>query len=124
MGTTDSRLEATVDESLVCADAVDLRPDERDPRDPATVGDYGVIGTLYVFAPSEDDLDPLADSIHELLADQESVHGGASLLKDDAGLTVRILGDRSADVRTAMDAVWNASRQTLLGVRAPVEDQR
>ena len=119
-----SRLEASVDESLVCADAVDLRPDERDPRDPATVGEYGVIGTLDVFAPSSEDLDELADSIHALLADQESVHGGTSLLKDDAGLTVRILGDRSADVRTAMDAVWNASRQTLLGVRAPVGESR
>jgi len=119
-----SRLEATVDSSLVCADAVDLRPAERDPRDLATVGEYGVIGTLYVLAPSSEELDVLADSIHELLADQSSVHGGTSLLKDDAGLTVRILGNRSADVTTAMDAVWNETRQTLLGVRAPVGESR
>lgn len=119
-----SRLEASVDDALVCADAVDLRPDERDPRDPATVGEYGVIGTLYVLAPSEADLDGLADRIHDLLADQSSVHGGASLLKDEAGLTVRILGDRSADVTTAMDTVWNEARQTILGVRAPVGESR
>jgi len=119
-----SRLEATVEESLVCADAVDLRPGERDPRDPATVGEYGVVGTLYVLAPSADTLDELADSIHELLADDSSVHGGTSLLKDDAGLTVRILGDRNADVSNAMDAVWNETRKTVLGVRAPVGESR
>jgi len=119
-----SRLEARVENSLVCADAVDLRPDERDPRDPATVGEFGVIGTLYVFAPSSEALDALADGIHDLLADRPAVHGGASVLRADAGLTVRILGARSADVTAAMDSVWNESRQTLVGVRAPVGESR
>ena len=115
-----SRLEASVDDSLVCADAVDLRPDERDPRDPATVGEFGVIGTLYVFAPSSDELDGLADAIHDRLDELPDIHGGTSLLKDDAGLTVRVLGTRSADVTTAVDAAWDESRQTLLGVGAPI----
>lgn len=120
-----SRLEASVDDSLVCADAVDLRPDERDPRDPATVGEFGVVGTLYVFAPSSDELDELADAIHDRLDELPDIHGGTSLLKDDAGLTVRVLGTRSADVTTAVDAAWDESRRTLLGVGAPIgEDKR
>ena len=120
-----SRLEASVDDALVCADAVDLRPDERDPRDPATVGDYSVIGTLYVFAPASEELDGLADGIHDRLAELPAVHGGTSVLKDEAGLTVRVLGDRSADVTAAIEAAWDESRQALLGVGAPIgEDQR
>jgi urease accessory protein len=115
-----SRLEASVDESLVCADAVDLRPGERDPRDPATVGEFGVIGTLYVFAPSSEEIDALADAIHARLAELPDVHGGTSVLTDDAGLTVRVLGNRSADVKTAVDAAWDETRQTLLGVGAPI----
>ena len=115
-----SRLEASVDETLVCADAVDLRPGERDPRDPATVGEFGVIGTLYVFAPAFEELDDLAEAIHDRLADLPAVHGGTSLLKDDAGLTVRVLGDRSADVTAAIEAAWDESRQALLGVGAPI----
>lgn len=117
-----SRLEASVAESLVCADAVDLRPDERDPRDPATVGEFGVIGTLYVFAPNSEELDGLADAIHDRLDELSDIHGGTSLLKDDAGLTVRVLGDRSADVTAAVEAAWDESRQTLLGVGAPIEE--
>ena len=114
-----SRLEARVDDSLVCADAVDLRPDERDPRDPATVGEHAVVGTLYVFAPSAD-ADALADTIHDRLTDHE-VAAGASVLKDDAGVTVRALGDRSADVTAAVEAAWDEARQTLLGTGAPLE---
>jgi urease accessory protein len=103
----------------VCADAVDLQPDERDPRDPATVGDYGVIGTLYVFAPSAD-ADELADRLHDRLAGHD-VAAGASVLKDDAGVTVRVLGDRSADVTPAVEAAWDEARDVLLGVGAPLE---
>jgi urease accessory protein len=114
-----SRVEARVEETLVCADAVDLRPDERDPRDPATVGDYGVVGTLYVFAPSAD-TDELADRLHDRLADHD-VAAGASVLKDDAGVTVRVLADRSTDVTAAVKAAWDEAREALLGVGAPLE---
>ena len=114
-----SRLEARVDDSLVCADAVDLQPDERDPRDPATVGEHAVVGTLYVFAPSAD-TDSLADAIHDRLTDH-GVTTGASVLKDDAGVTVRALGDRSADVTAAVEAAWDEVRHTLLGTGAPLE---
>jgi urease accessory protein len=114
-----SRAEARVDDSLVCADAIDLRPDERDPRDPATVGEYGVIGMLYVFAPSAD-TDGLADRLHDRLAEHD-VAAGASVLKNNAGVTVRVLGDRSADVTPAVEAAWDEARDLLLGVGAPLE---
>ena len=114
-----SRLEARVDDTLVCADAVDLRPDERDPRDPATVGEYDVVGTLYVFAPAAD-ADALAEGLYDRLTDHE-VDAGASVLKDDAGVTVRVLGDRSADVTAAVEAAWDEARHTLLGTGAPLE---
>jgi Urease accessory protein UreH len=114
-----SRLEACVDDNLICADAVDLRPTERDPRDPATVGDHTVIGTIYVFSPAAD-TDALADRLSNRLTDH-AVAAGASVLKDDAGVTVRILGDRSADVTIAVEAAWDETREMLLGTGAPLE---
>jgi urease accessory protein len=116
-----SRLEARVDDALVCADAVDLQPDERDPRDPATVGEYDVVGTLYVFTPAAD-VDTLAEGLYDRLADHD-VAAGASVLKDDAGVTVRVLGDRSADVTAAVETAWDEARETLLGTGAPLEDR-
>lgn len=114
-----SRVEATVDGSLVCADAVDLRPGERDPRGPATMGDHAVVGTLYVFAPDPAAGAELADEIHDRLA-SHPVAAGASVLREDAGVTVRILGGRSTDVTDALHAAWDETRQALLGVGAPL----
>ncbi|MFD1570642.1 urease accessory protein UreD [Halorubrum laminariae] len=119
-----SRFEARVGGDLVCADAVDLRPDARDPRDPATVGDHEVVGTLYVVASAEPEVDALGDRIHDRLADggdDDRVVAGASVLRDDAGVAVRVLGDRSADVVTAIEAAWDETREALLGVGAPLE---
>jgi urease accessory protein len=114
-----SRVEATVDGSLVCADAIDLRPDERDPRGPASMGDHAVVGTLYIFAPDSAAGAGFAGEIHDRLA-SHPVAAGASVLREDAGVTVRILGDRSADVTDALHAAWDETRQALLGVDAPL----
>ena len=114
-----SRVEATVDGSLVCADAIDLRPGERDPRGPASMGDNAVVGTLYVVAPDSAAGAGLAGEIHDRLA-SHPVAAGASTLRADAGTTVRILGDRSTDVTDALHAAWDETRQALLGVGAPL----
>jgi urease accessory protein len=113
-----SRVEAAVGDSLVCADAVDLRPGERDPRGPASVGDHAVVGTLYAIAPEAPDPDGLAGDIHDRLAPEDAA-AGASVLREDAGVTVRILGDRSADVTDALHAAWDETRRALVGVGAP-----
>ncbi|MFU8870133.1 urease accessory protein UreD [Natronococcus sp.] len=122
-----SRVEARHDDRLVCADAVDLRPAKLDPRDPASVGEYGVVGSLYVFAPDGNDgCGALVETIRERLATLESesdrsVHAGVSALPCEAGAVVRLLGHREADVTGALRAAWDETRQELLGVGAPAD---
>ncbi|WP_226042085.1 urease accessory protein UreD [Natrinema sp. DC36] len=127
-----SRVEAEHDGRLVCADAVDLRPNERDPRDPASVGEYGVVGSLYVFAPSgddrddatapgESDLETLIDGIYDEIADRDGVEAGVSRLPHDVGAVVRLLGHREADVTETLRAAWDATRRQLLGVGVPAD---
>ncbi|UHQ98458.1 urease accessory protein UreD (plasmid) [Natrinema zhouii] len=127
-----ARIEAEHDGRLVCSDAVDLRPNERDPRDPASVGEYGVVGSLYVFAPygadtddadspDETDFEALIDEIHGELADRDGVEAGVSRLPRDAGAVVRLLGHREADVTETLRAAWDATRRQLLGVGVPAD---
>ena len=115
-----SRLDARCEGRLVCSDAVDLRPAERDPRDPATVGGFGVVGTLYVLAPAAS-VGELADSIHGRLEPMADTRAGVSALAHDSGVSVRVLGDRSADVVDALWAAWDETRRALLGVGAPAD---
>lgn len=113
-------LEARVEGDLVCADAVDLRPAERDPRDPASVGEYGVVGTLYALAPSVD-AEGLADRLHDRVAGREDVLAGASRLPRGAGASVRVLGNRTTAVEAAVRAAWDETRLEVLGVGAPAD---
>jgi urease accessory protein len=128
-----ARVAAECDGRPVCADAVDLRPDERDPRDPASVGAYGVVGSLYVFAPGGDppddggdatavpNLESVIGSIRDRLADRAGVAAGVSRLPYDAGAIVRLLGDRQADVTGALRAAWDETRRAILGVGVPAD---
>ena len=115
-----SRLEARCEERLVCADAVDLHPADGDPRDPATVAEYDVVGTLYVLAP-EADTEALAEAIHDRFGAHDAVTAGVSALPYESGVSVRVLGTRSADVTDAVWDAWDASRQELLGVGVPAD---
>ncbi|MFD1563124.1 urease accessory protein UreD [Haloarchaeobius amylolyticus] len=115
-----SRFDARCDGQLVCTDAIDLRPDERDPRDPATVDEYGIVGTLYVLAPAEDAAS-LSDRVHDRLASLKATTAGASELSCGAGVAVRVLGHRSADVTEAVTAAWDEARRAILGVGAPAD---
>ena len=136
-----SRLEARCNDRLVCVDTVDLRPGERDPRDAATVGEYGVVATLYVFAPWEA-ADRLADGIADRLTEAapgraasadrvldsddrravlEGVQTGVSVLPYESGVSVRVLGHRCVDVTAAVTAAWDEARSHLLGVGAPAD---
>ncbi|WP_254764508.1 urease accessory protein UreD [Natrinema marinum] len=124
-----ARVEAECDDRLVCADAVDLRPEERDPRDPASVGEYGVVGSLYVFAPDGDgepdsasaELDALIESVRDRLGECEDVAAGVSRLPFDAGAIVRLLGHRQADVTAALRAAWDETRRQTVGVGIPAD---
>ncbi|MFC6765039.1 urease accessory protein UreD [Natrinema soli] len=124
-----ARVEAECDGRLVCADAVDLRPDERDPRGPASVGEYGVIGSLYVFAPDGDeetdsssaDLEVLIKSVRDRLGECDDVAVGVSTLPYDAGAIIRLLGHRQTDVTAALRDAWDETRRTTLGVGIPAD---
>lgn len=125
-----ARVEAEHDGRLVCADAVDLRPSERDPRDPASVGEHGVVGSLYVFSPASSegaadgdgaDLESLVEAIHERVGTHEDVEAGVSALPHAVGAVVRVLGDREADVTETVRAAWDETRRHLLGVGAPAD---
>jgi urease accessory protein len=115
-----SRLEARCEGRLICSDTVDVRPAERDPRDAATVAEFGVVGSLYALAPSESAAG-LADSVHDRLEPFESTHAGVSTLPHDSGALVRVLGERSTDVTEAIRVAWDEARQSILGVGTPAD---
>lgn len=117
---------------LLVADATHLAPDERDPTAAGVLGEFAVVGTLYVVAPEAGAAD-LDDRLHEVVetggdepnadassdGDTDRVRAGATALPNDAGVVVRALGHRTEAVSDALHAAWDEARTALLGVGAP-----
>lgn len=125
-----SRVTATSDGRRLLTDTVVLDPETQNPRTPGVFGEFGVVGTLYVISPAED-AEALSDAVHERLESERSaserpsdgpegdILAGTSTLVDDAGIAVRVLGDRSTDVTATIGEVWDALRRELLDAPAP-----
>jgi urease accessory protein len=109
---------------LLFEDATHLEPGtdvRRDPSEPGICGDHAVIGSLVVVAPATDTR-ALSDGLHEATVDAVSTDeasAGATQLPNEAGVLVRVLGDRSAAVQSGLLAAWNEARHQFLDVSAP-----
>lgn len=115
-----SCIKARCDGELICTDTVDLRPIDGDPQNPATVGKYDVVGSLYVLALNEDS-ETLSERLYERVTSIDETQAGTSALPYDAGVAVRVLGHRSADVTETVTAAWDEARRVTLGVGTPAD---
>jgi urease accessory protein len=127
-----SRLRVRRDGELLVDDATHLRPDDADPSAAGVMGEFAVLGTLYVLTPAGaggPETAELGDRLHGVATDEvdaeartdgdETVVTGAPCLPNDAGVTVRALGHRAETVRAPLRAAWDEARTELLGVGAP-----
>ncbi|ELZ29642.1 urease accessory protein UreD [Halosimplex carlsbadense 2-9-1] len=133
-----SRLRVRRDGTLLVDDATHLRPAHADPTAAGVMGEFAVVGTLYVLVPADesDGLDDLSDRLHgvatgavpdpetdgDAAADDghaDTVRAGATRLPNDAGCVVRALGHRAETVTASLRAAWDEARTDLLGVGAP-----
>jgi urease accessory protein len=139
-----SRFEACSDSALLATDAAHLAPDERDPTAAGVLGEFAVLGTLYIVAPAADAAE-LSDRLHDAVArgpgaetngdsgqvpaagdgddagdgERGHVRAGATALPNDAGVVVRAVGHRAESVTAAVRAAWDEARTALVGVGAP-----
>lgn len=60
----------------------------------------------------------LADLLHATLAGRGLAYG-VSVLPQDCGAWVRVLGEHTEPVTRALGAAWDAVRRRLIGVPAP-----
>ncbi|MFF2746924.1 urease accessory protein UreD [Kitasatospora sp. NPDC058048] len=113
------------DGELVALDTVRLEPSPAGGSGvtgPAVLAGHDVMSSLYVLSP----LAPagrIADVLHEAVADcgrgRDELLYGVSVLPQDSGAWLRLLGSDTRAVAAALRAAWDAVRQLLIGVPAP-----
>jgi urease accessory protein len=77
-----------------------------------------VLATLYVLTRQVPPRD-LAAALHDGLAAQDAVLAGVSELPNGCGVSVRLLGRTSLEMKNALHLAWNTARLMLIGVPAP-----
>nr|BFD86632.1 urease accessory protein UreD [Streptomyces sp. Xyl84] len=114
-----SDLEITrPDGDLLVLDTVRLDPQEPGSvTGPAVFGGHDLMATLFVLTPLAA-AGEVADTLHEALRTAGQAFG-VSVLPDDCGAWVRIMGSDPPAVARALRAAWDAVRRLLIGVPAP-----
>lgn len=112
-----SKFDARTPDGLAVSDTVHLSTD--DPQRPGVLGEYAVLGTLYVVSPALD-APTVSDRVHERVSREDrEIRAGASTLPNDAGILVRLLGHRAPDVSDGLYDAWDEIREIIFGVGAP-----
>jgi len=108
-----SRVSASDPDGLLFEDTTHLDPAESDPTAPGVLGEFAVHGTVFVVAPGTDTM-ALSDTLHNVVSEC-AAHGGATALPNDAGVRVRVLGDRAQTVVEGLHAARDLARRELVG---------
>jgi len=108
---------ADADGGAVAIDRIRFSPHRFSVTGPGVLGEHTLMATLFVVSP----LRPaaaIADALHGAIADQ--VTAGVSVLPDERGAWVRILGTDSPTVQMTLRRAWDTARRLLIGVPAPL----
>lgn len=110
-------LEIADADGPIAIDRIRLVPHKFSVIGPGVLGEHTLMATLFVVSP----LRPaavIADALHGAVAGW--LTAGVSVLPDERGAWVRILGTDSPTVHTILRRVWDAARRVLIGVPAPL----
>lgn len=105
------------DGQLVALDAVRLEPTTSGVTGPAVLAGHDLMAGFFTLSP----LDPateIADALHAALADSQLLYG-VSVLPQDSGAWLRVLGNDPIAVTAATAGAWDAVRRLLTDTPAP-----
>jgi urease accessory protein len=100
------------------ADTLLFEPARRSPTRRGLAGAHSFVGTALVLAPGRN-VDELAKTLDSACRDERDADAAACLLPGEIGVAVRALAQSHRALRAALDAVWKAARETLVGAPPP-----
>ncbi len=95
-------------------DAASLEPKKQGLSSPGILGGHAVVGSVYILTGRQN-ASGLHGQVNAAISESAGVLGGASLMRNDAGLLVRILGDETEPVRDAILGIVGSVRRAAIG---------
>ena len=78
------------------------------------LGEYRIVGTVYILTRKEDVIE-LENTINKNIVNLDGLSVGTSILPDESGIVIRILGNKTNDISNVIFKILELSRKKILG---------
>jgi len=100
-------------DQILFNDSSILEPKKHKISVPSIIGNNTIIATVYIIT-NKNNTKNLSDKINFLFQSNDEVKGGLSLLPNDAGIGIRILGNSSEEIRISIYNIAKTVREEVL----------
>jgi len=91
-----------------------IEPKKQRLRDFGVLGEYSIVGTVYILTRKEDVIE-LENTLNKDIRNTDLVSVGTSILPDESGIVIRILGKKTDSVFDVIFKTLEISRKKILG---------
>ena len=91
-----------------------IEPKKQKLDDFGILWNYEIVGTVYVLTRKEDIVE-LEDAINKDISGMDKISAGTSILPDESGIVIRILGNTTDNVADAVFKTLKITRKKILG---------
>ena len=91
-----------------------IEPKKQKVKDFGILGEYSIVGTVYILTRQEDVIE-LENTINQKIRNSDGVSVGTSILPDESGIIIRILGNKTDNIIDVVFKTLEISRRKILG---------
>jgi urease accessory protein len=91
-----------------------IEPKRQRLKDFGILGDYKITGTVYILTRKENVIE-LENAINKNIKNTKKVSAGTSILPDESGIIIRILGNKTDSIFDMIFKILKISRKKILG---------
>jgi len=102
------------DEKIRFLENTKIEPKKQKLKNFGILGEHSIVGTVYILTRKEDVVE-LENTINKNIRDRHEVSVGTSILPDESGIIIRILGNKTELVFDVVFKTVEISRKKILG---------
>ena len=96
-----------------CLENMKIEPKKYDMKTKGVLGKYNIVGTVYVLT-KKDKIQKLDEIINEKIEKSELITSGTSILPNESGIIVKILGNNTEDIFEKIYHIVKITRREIL----------
>jgi urease accessory protein len=96
-----------------CLENMKIEPKKYDVKTKGVLGKYNIVGTVYVLT-KKDKIQKLDEIINEKIEKSELITSGTSILPNESGIIVKILGNNTEDIFEKIYHIVKITRKEIL----------